>query len=76
MLVPPFRLREISDADMRSRYTAGVFICNPGAVYADSIVVQTENMKHVFSELLMDFTEKNEIAEKVVTVEEFIGMLK
>ncbi|MBR0118663.1 MAG: LicD family protein, partial [Eubacterium sp.] len=73
ILVPPFELREIADADMRSRYTAGAFICNPGAVYADEILVQTENMKQVFSELLDGFTGKDEISVKVVMVEEFIG---
>ncbi len=66
VFIPPFELREIHDGDMRSRYTLGRFIENPGAVYADKIVVQSENMKSVFSELLSGMTDQIDWEAKVV----------
>ena len=58
VFVTPFKLREITNADLRSRYTLGKFILNPGLVYADKIVVQSEGIKNVFEELLSEMTDE------------------
>lgn len=52
VFVPPFTIREISAADERSKYAIGCFICNPGTVYADMVIVQSEGMKDIFVSIL------------------------
>ena len=69
VFVTPFRLREIHDGDMRSRYTLGRFISNPGAVYADKIIVQSENMKGVYVELLDKMTDVIDWEKRVTDIE-------
>ena len=56
VFIPPFQLHEIEAQDNRSRYTLGCFVKNPGLIYADEIVVQSEKMKEVYIELLDEFT--------------------
>jgi hypothetical protein len=46
---------------MRSRYTLGGFVRNPGFVYADRILVQSENVKRVFAELLDRMSSESKI---------------
>ncbi len=52
IFVTPFMLREISPGDARSRFTLGMFLKNPGLVYADRILAQSEGMRNVYIELL------------------------
>ncbi len=55
VFIPPFVLRELVPEDQRGRYTLGVFIKNPGLIYADEVIVQSEQMKDVYVEMLDDF---------------------
>ena len=64
VFVQGFLLREITDRDMRSRYTLGGFVRNPGFVYADRVLVQSENVKKVFVELL---GQMDGVSEKVLS---------
>ncbi|MBQ4463467.1 MAG: LicD family protein [Eubacterium sp.] len=61
VFVQGFLLREITERDMRSRYTLGGFVRNPGFVYADRILVQSENVKKVFAELLGRMSSESKI---------------
>ena len=63
--IPPFELREIVSGDNRSRYTLNTFIANPGAVYADMIIVQSEGMKSIYEELLSDMTDVIDWSDRV-----------
>ena len=64
VLVPSFILREVTDADQRSRFTLRSYVETPGFVYADNIIAQSENMKKVFTELAENFV-KNELGDDV-----------
>lgn len=55
VFIPPFKLREIEEGQSRPRYTLGKFLMNPGAVYSDQIVVQSEGIKDVCVDLLQGF---------------------
>ncbi len=55
VFIPPFVLRELVPEDQRGRYTLGVFIKNPGLIYADEVIVQSEQMKDVYVEMLDGF---------------------
>lgn len=57
VFIPPFVLREILPEDNRGRYTLGVFLRNPGLVYADSIIVQSEDMAKVYTQILSEMSE-------------------
>ena len=57
VFIPPFKIRELVKEDQRGRYTLETFIRNPGTVYADKIIVQSEEMKTVYEELLSDMTD-------------------
>lgn len=52
--ISPFVLDEISHENERARFTLGCFIRNKGLVLADSIYVQSEQMKDVYTEILSD----------------------
>ncbi len=54
VFIPPFILREIAPTDGKSRYTLGEYVRNPGLVYADMVVVQSESMREVYIELLRE----------------------
>ena len=56
VFIPPFILDEIIPEDFRGRYTLGTFARNPGLVYADKIIVQSEAMAEVYAELLSEMT--------------------
>ena len=53
VFVMPYNLREIVDEDSRSRYTLGTYICNPGVVFSDRVIVKTENTAKVCDEILI-----------------------
>lgn len=67
VFIPPFKLMEIAEGDGRSRYTLSKFIKNPGLVYADEIIVQSEGMRDVYVELLSDLTKEIKWSEKIVS---------
>ncbi|MEE3466909.1 MAG: LicD family protein [Eubacterium sp.] len=52
VFVTPFLLRPIPPKDMRSRYTLGIYLHNPGMVYADRVLVQSAAIREVWIELL------------------------
>ncbi len=56
VFVSPFLLKEIEPDDERSRYTLKWYLQTPGLIYADKILVQSEQMKEVYREILENFT--------------------
>ncbi len=57
--IVPFMMDEIGPGDGRARETLK-YLCNmPGVVHADTIVVQSEQMKDVYVELLTEFAGKD-----------------
>lgn len=55
VLVPPFVLDEIGPGDDRPKATLRSYLETPGCIYADKIIVQSEEMKDVCVELLDQF---------------------
>lgn len=53
--IPPLILDEISPEDERARITLRTFCNTPGVAYADHVIVQSEQMKDVYVELLTEF---------------------
>lgn len=53
--IPPFVMDEIREGDERGRVTLRHFCNMPGVVYADRVIVQSEQMKDVYVELLTEF---------------------
>lgn len=53
--IPPLILDEISPEDGRARITLRTFCNTPGVAYADHVIVQSEQMKDVYVELLTEF---------------------
>lgn len=60
VMMPPFVLREVTPEDYKSRYSLRLFLDNPGFIYADTIVAQSEEMKKVYIELLEEFIKNEE----------------
>lgn len=57
--IVPYIMDEIGAGDDRARETLK-YLCNtPGVVYADTVVVQSEQMKEVYVELLTEFAGKD-----------------
>ena len=56
--IPPFVMDEIQEKDERGRVTLRYFCNMPGVVYADQVIVQSEQMKDVYVELLTEFAGK------------------
>lgn len=56
IFIPPFKVREVVSGDVRSEYTLGCFLRNPGLIYSDKIYVQSESMKSVYLRILSGFT--------------------
>ena len=54
VFIPSFVLREIGEQDEISRYTLRWYLHTPGICCADKIIVQSENMKQIFIELLSE----------------------
>lgn len=53
--IPPFVMDEIAKEDERGRVTLRYFCNMPGVVHADKVIVQSEQMKDVYVELLTEF---------------------
>lgn len=53
--VPPLIMDEISPEDERGRITLRTFCNTPGVTYADHVIVQSEQMKDIYVELLTEF---------------------
>lgn len=53
--IPPFVMDEIEKEDERGRITLRYFCNMPGVVHADQVIVQSEQMKDVYVELLTEF---------------------
>lgn len=55
VFIPPFTMDEIVEEDERGRATLRYFCDTPGVVHADTVIVQSEQMKDVYVELLTEF---------------------
>ena len=53
--IPPLVMDEISPEDDRARKMLKAFCNMPGVVHADTVIVQSEQMKEVYVELLTEF---------------------
>ena len=53
--IPPLQMDEIGPEDHRARMTLKHFCNTPGVVHADRVLVQSEQMKQVYVELLTEF---------------------
>ncbi len=53
--IPPLVMDEIQNGDERGRVTLRYFCNMPGVVHADQVIVQSEQMKDVYVELLTEF---------------------
>ena len=53
--IPPLIMDEIGPEDERARETLKSFCNMPGVVHADKVIVQSEQMKQVYVELLTEF---------------------
>ena len=53
--IPAFSMDEIGPGDDRARETLKSYCNMPGVVYADTVIVQSEQMKEVYVELLTEF---------------------
>ncbi len=53
--VPPFTLDEYSKSNEREYSNMKYYVTMPGVVYADRVVVQSENMRQVYIEKLTEF---------------------
>ena len=53
--IPPLMMDEIGPGDERARETLKAFCNMPGVVHADKVIVQSEQMKQVYVELLTEF---------------------
>lgn len=53
--IPAFVMDEIGPEDDRARETLKSYCNMPGVVYADTVIVQSEQMKDVYVELLTEF---------------------
>lgn len=53
--IPPFVMDEIQTGDERGRVTLRHFCNMPGVIHADQVIVQSEQMKDVYVELLTEF---------------------
>ncbi len=53
--VPALKMDEIGPEAERARYNLKSYCNMPGVIYADEVMVQSENMKQVYVELLTEF---------------------
>lgn len=53
--VPPFELEEYSRKNAREYFNMKYYVTMPGVVYADRVMVQSENMRQVYIEKLTEF---------------------
>ena len=55
-LIPQYLLSEIEDENERAKYTLSWFLQTPGVIFADRILVQSEQMKKIYCDILDKFT--------------------
>lgn len=53
--VPPFAVNEFTKDNAREYANMQYYVTMPGAVYADTVIVQSENMKQMYVEKLTEF---------------------
>lgn len=53
--IPPFVEEEIKEGDGRSYKAMNQYVLSPGVVYADKVLLQSENMKKMYLRKLTDF---------------------
>ena len=53
--IPPFLVDEFGKADRNDLYNMKHYVTAPGVIYADMVLVQSENMKHQYVEKLIVF---------------------
>ena len=63
ILLPPFVLREIEEANTRMKQTLQTYLETPGMVYSDAVIVQSETMAEVYRKGLTDYA-RRELGEK------------
>lgn len=68
--VPPFAVEEYTKSNEREYANMRYYVTMPGVVYADKILVQSENMRQVYIEKLAEFAgeKTREVWEKRVEV--------
>ncbi len=57
--VPSAICEDFSGTDERDMYNVSNYVCTPGVVYADKILVSSENMKERYIEILTEFTNES-----------------
>ena len=57
--VPSAICEDFSGTDERDMYNISNYVCTPGVVYADKILVSSENMKERYIEILTEFTNES-----------------
>ena len=55
VLVPPFIIDEINEEDGKALKNARDYICTPGVMHADKVIVQSEQLKNTYVKLLTEF---------------------
>ena len=67
--VPPFAVEDFTRKNEREYFNTKYYATMPGTVYADTVLVNTENMRQVYVECLTDFAGTDTVAlweQKVV----------
>ena len=72
--VPPFTVEEYTKSNEREYSNMRYYVTMPGVVYADCVLVQSENMRQVYIERLVEFAgeETREVWEKRVQVKDTV----
>lgn len=67
--VSPFAVAEYTESDAREYFNMKYYVTMPGVVYADRVLVQSENMRKVYIEKLVEFAgeETRNVWEQRVT---------
>ena len=68
--VPPFTLEEYSKRNEREYSNMNYYVTMPGIVYADEVMMQSENMRQMYIEKLVEFVgnETRDVWEQKVSV--------
>jgi len=74
--VPPFAVEEYSKENYREYFNMQYYVNMPGVVYADRVIVRSENMKRMYVEKLTEFAGENtgKIWKKRIAVMELPAM--
>lgn len=76
--IPPFIMEEYTTENQRAYANMKYYVTMPGAVYADRLLVQSENMRQLYIQKLTEFAgeETKELWEKRVRVSEITKVEK